>query len=78
MNNVETLKNINFSSLSLERNLDIKSAGRPTPELHITRHTKSKNKDVVRKFRPRGSVGAKLLIDCFVFLVYVVQVRKAR
>ncbi|CAH1998384.1 unnamed protein product [Acanthoscelides obtectus] len=47
---VEYLKH-NFSSLSLEQKIEIKNAGRPTPEINLTQTTKGKSRDFIRKFK---------------------------
>ena len=51
VNSVQILRKTNFSSLSLERKLEIKNVGRPIPNIDITRQTKSNSKEIVRKFR---------------------------
>ena len=47
---VETLRGINFSSLPLERKLEIKNLGRPIPEINITKSTKNKEREIKRMF----------------------------
>ncbi|CAH1967268.1 unnamed protein product [Acanthoscelides obtectus] len=47
---VEYLKH-NFSSLSLEQKIEVKNAGRPTPEINLTQTTKGKSRYFIRKFK---------------------------
>ena len=48
---VGELKELQFSSLSLEKKIEVKHAGRPTPQLNIVQVTKSKNRDFKREFK---------------------------
>ena len=43
---VETLRGIYFSSLPLERKLEIKNLGRPIPEINITKTTRVSDRQV--------------------------------
>ncbi|KAG8291298.1 hypothetical protein J6590_108825 [Homalodisca vitripennis] len=47
---VTELKELRFSNLSLERKVEIKVSGKPTPQLNIVHITKGKNRDFKREF----------------------------
>ena len=48
---VSVLKEIAFSSISLEKKLEIKQRGRPTHKLEIVQVTKGKYRDFKREFK---------------------------
>jgi len=50
MNTIQQILQLNCSTISLEKKMEIKKRGRPTPDLNIVQITKSKTRDYVRKF----------------------------
>ena len=48
---MSVLKETVFSSISLEKKLEIKQRGRPTPKLNIVQVTKGKDRDFKREFK---------------------------
>lgn len=61
---VPYLKTIKFSSLTLEEKINIKSVGRPKPNLELTSITKSKNRDYKRTFKPETYEKTDWLCGC--------------
>lgn len=51
MNSIQQILQCNFSSISLEKKMEIKNTGRPTPDLNIKQITKCKTRDYVRQFK---------------------------
>lgn len=61
---VQSLKTIRFSSLILEEKQNIKSVGRPKPNLSITHVTKCKTRDYKRTFKIATYEKAAWLCGC--------------
>ncbi|KAE9529173.1 hypothetical protein AGLY_011969 [Aphis glycines] len=51
MNSVQQILQCNFSTISLEKKMEMKNKGRPTPNLNIKQITKCKTRDYVRQFK---------------------------
>lgn len=50
MNTVQQNVQSNFSTISLDKKIEIKTKGRPSPDLNVVQITKSKTRDYVREF----------------------------